>query len=100
MKIIKIIPTIIITTLLASVLVSPPASADSYCYSVGLFASCVEVPQYTTPTPPPPKPLPIWACSIIYTAQAITTVIPGGSIPTLISRVIFIPTVACAWEMR
>jgi hypothetical protein len=86
--------------LLASLSVSTPAeaSADTFCSSFGTFSSCVDSPSYKTPTPAPLKPLPVWVCSVVYTVQAVTTVIPGGLIPTVISRVIFIPTVACAWN--
>ncbi len=72
------------------------ASADPYCSSFGMYSSCVEVPGYTTPTPAPPKPLPVWVCKSVYTAQFVTAVIPGP-IPTFISRVVLVPSLACLW---
>lgn len=89
-----------VATLLVALSVSSPsqASADTYCSSFGTFSSCVNNPYYQTPTPAPLKPIPTWVCSVVYTTQAITTVIPGGLIPTVISRIIFVPTVACAWN--
>jgi hypothetical protein len=99
MKIFKFLPGSIALAFGAAILTAPPATADPYCYSFGLFATCVEVPSYNTP-PPPPKPLPIWVCKTVYTAQAVTSIIPGGSIPTLISRIIFVPFLSCVWSER
>ncbi len=100
MKILKFLPGSLALAFGAALLTAPPTSADPYCYSFGTFSKCVEVPSYVTPVPPPPKILPIWFCSTVAIAQAFTTIIPGGLIPTIISRVIFTPTVVCAWELR
>lgn len=87
-----------VAVLLAALAVSAPseASADTYCSSFGMYSSCAEIPGYTTPTPAPPKPLPVWVCKTVYSIQFVTAVIPGP-IPTLISRVISVPSLACLW---
>ena len=83
--------------LVAFSLVSPSgASADTYCSSFGMYSSCAEVPGYTTPIPAPPKPLPVWVCKTVYSIQFVTAVIPGP-IPTFISRVVSVPSLACLW---
>ena len=99
MKILKFLPGSIALCFGAAIMTAPPATADPYCYSFGLFATCVETPAYTTPIPPPPKPLPVWVCRTVAVAQAVTTVIRSSPIVTIISRVIFVPTVVCAMEM-
>lgn len=99
MKILKFLPGSIALAFGAAILTAPTASADPYCYSFGLFSTCAEFPSYNTPTPPPPKPLPVWVCRTVAVAQAVTTVIPSSPIVTIISRVIFVPTVVCAMEM-
>ena len=94
----KLFSAIVLIGIGSNLLFPNNANADTYCSSYGTFGSCIDSPYYKTPAPTPVKPLPVWVCSVIYTAQAITTVIPGGSIPTLISRIILIPTIACAWN--
>jgi hypothetical protein len=97
MKILKFLPGSIALVLGAAILTSPPAVADPYCYSFGLFATCVETPVYTTPIPPPPKPLPVWVCKTVYSVQFISSVVPGP-ILTLVSRVILVPSLSCLWN--
>jgi hypothetical protein len=98
MKILKFLPGSIALACGAAIMVAPSASADPYCYSFGLFATCVEVPSYNTPPPKPLKPLPIWVCKSVSTATAVMTLIPGGTIQTWVARIIFIPTLTCYWD--
>jgi len=87
-----------VTVLLVALSISVPseASADTYCSSFGVYSNCVEVPGYATPVPAPPKPLPVWVCKTVYSIQFVTAVIPGP-IPTFISRVVSVPSLACLW---
>ncbi len=98
MKILKYFPGSIALAFGAAIMTAPPASADPYCYSFGLFATCVERPSYTIPIPPPPKPVPIWVCRSVNTATAVLTLIPGGTIQMWVARIIFIPTLTCYWD--
>ena len=97
MKVLKFLPGSIALAFGAAILTAPTATADPYCYSFGLFATCVEVPSYKAPTPPL-KPLPIWACRSVNTATAVMTLIPGGTIQMWVARIIFIPTLTCYWD--
>ena len=97
MKILKFLPGSIALLCGVAIMTAPPASADPYCYSFGLFATCVETPAYTTPIPPPPKPLPVWVCKTVYTVQFVSSVVPGP-ILTLVSRVILLPSLSCLWK--
>jgi hypothetical protein len=96
MKILKYLPGSIALCFGAAIMTAPPASADPFCYSFGTFSSCVEVPSYNTPTPPPPKPLPVWVCKTVFSTQLVFSIIPGP-IPTLISRVMAVPSLSCFW---
>jgi len=98
MRKIKLVAVLAAAVLGFSLSTPVSASADVYCSSFGTFTSCVENPYYKTPTPAPVKPLPVWVCKVIYTAQAFVTVIPGGSIPTFLSRIILVPTLTCVWS--
>jgi hypothetical protein len=98
MKILKFIPGSIALMFGGAIMVAPPASADTYCSSFGTSSACVEVPYYKTPAPVPQKPIPSWVCKSVNTATAVMTLIPGGTVQTWIARIIFIPTVSCAWE--
>jgi hypothetical protein len=98
MRKIKLVALLATTVLGFSLSVPVSASADVYCSSFGTFSSCVDNPNYKTPTPAPVKPLPVWVCRVIYTAQTIVTVIPGGGVPSLISRIIFVPVLTCVWS--
>ena len=97
MKILKFLPGSLALAFGAAILIAPPASADPYCYSFGLFSSCAEIPSYNTPTPPPPKPLPVWVCKTVISTQLVFSTIPG-LIPSIISRVLVYPTVECIWQ--
>lgn len=81
-----------------NLMIAPTAKADPYCFSFGYFANCVEAPLYETPRPKQVEPLPVWFCSTVYTATAILTVIPSGTIATWIARIVFVPTLTCFWK--
>jgi hypothetical protein len=87
-----------VAVLLVALSLSAPseASADTYCSSFGMYSNCVDAPGYKTPVSAPPKPLPVWVCKTVYSIQFVTAVIPGP-IPTFISRVISVPSLACLW---
>ena len=97
MKILKLLPLSMALLLGGAIVAAPPASADTFCSSFGIYSTCVEVPGYTNPVPPPPKPLPVWVCKTVFTTQLVFSVIPGP-IPTFISSVLVIPTVHCFWN--
>ena len=97
MKTLKFLPGSLALAFGAAIMIAPPASADPYCYSVGLFSSCAEIPSYNTPTPPPTKPMPVWVCKTVISTQLVFSTIPG-LIPSIISRVLVYPTVECIWQ--
>jgi hypothetical protein len=92
------LPAFLSLVLAASIITAPPSLADPYCFSLGFYANCVEIPSYETPVPQPQKPIPIWICKTVYSAAAVMTLIPGGTTPMWIARVVFIPTLTCLWN--
>lgn len=85
-------------SLIVTLVTPAKAEADPFCFSFGLYANCVERPDYNIPPPAQQKPIPKWFCSTVYTSTAVLTLIPGVGIATWIARIVFVPTLLCLWN--
>lgn len=90
--------TLLVAGILAVGITSPQsASADPYCFAFGLYANCVETPNYEIPQPVPVKAVPKWVCQTVSVTSIVLSWVKTNPVITFFSRVVTIPSTYCTF---